>query len=380
MNAYAALREFAIRHRDIPVVTLSVCGRLQDPSQHRAWLVAARDAIAAQRARLTHSTVEERAHFERLVSRLLTELPSDQALHRAGGWVGWCADDEVLTQSLSGSCVTRATWQHGPAVLPYLTHGVELPVFVLQVDREHATLMRLDARRLDVIRRLDAEPAPDSSSHMGNAPEPGFHPGTRGEPLGDRAQRRMNEARRLLESHTLATLPQDVGPHGLLLVSGPDEVVAHFTAQLPEALSARSAAFGSVRPMGPSSELVDRALEVLPTLQARRDDRWFAALRERSSSAHPAALGVHDVREALTLGAVERLVLTRRFLDDHPLTGESLALAAICEGADVSVAGAPAETSIDRDAGGIVASLRFAAPRLVESAASGASGPQPREL
>lgn len=379
MNAYAALREFAIRHRDVPVVTLYVCGHLQDPSQQRAWLVAARDAIATQRARLTHSTVEERAHFERLVSRLLTELPSDQALHRAGGWVGWCADDEVLTQSLSLSCVTRATWQHGPAVMPYLAHGVELPVFVLQVDREHATLMRLEERRLDVIRRLEAEPLPDSSSHMGNAPEPGFHPGTRGEPLSDRAQRRMNEARRLLESHTHATLAQDVGPHGLLLISGPEEVVAHFMAQLPDALSARSASFGAVRPMGPSSELVDRALEVLPTLQARRDDRWFTALRERSSSAHPAALGMHDVREALTLGAVERLTLTRRFLDDHPLTGESLALAAICEGADVSVALPPVDERIDRDAGGIVASLRFVPPSIENESAASVGSQQPRE-
>ncbi len=365
MNAYASLREFAIRHQNVPVLSLYVRGGLDDPSQRRAWLVAARDAVATQRARLTDRAPAERAHFEQLVSRVLTELPSDQALHQAGGWMGLAADDEVLAQSLAVPCATRAIWQTGPAILPYVAQGLDQPVFVLQIDREHAALMRLHDRSLDAVARFEVEMDVDPAigAHMGDAPTRGFHQGTRGEPLSDHAQRRMNEARRRLQADTLACLARVMGPHCLLLVSGPDEVVAHFMAERPVALAARSMAIGKVWPTGGSRELVDCAVAALPALRAQRDAAWFHEIRERSSGAHASAFGVQAVRDALAVGAIERLVMTERFLRDHPLISESLALGAMLEGADVSIALPSADARIDAEADGIVASLRFAAPR-----------------
>ena len=109
--------------------------------------------------------------------------------------------------------------------------------------------------------------------------------------------------------------------------------------------------------------MVDCAVAALPALRAQRDAAWFHEIRERSSGAHASAFGVQAVRDALAVGAIERLVMTERFLRDHPLVSESLALGAMLEGADVSIALPSADARIDAEADGIVASLRFAAPR-----------------
>ena len=86
MTMSAQLRQFIKANRHLPTLSLYVEGGLSDPASQRAWRVSMKHALSTARAAIRTAAEDEREAFAACVARVEAQLPSESALHSAGGW------------------------------------------------------------------------------------------------------------------------------------------------------------------------------------------------------------------------------------------------------------------------------------------------------
>lgn len=363
MAVSADLRNFLRSYRAVPTLSVYLSGGLTDPAGQRAWRVELRHALAVARAQLSTLTSRERLPFERCVARVEQRLPDAHALHQAGGW--WCVcavDGTTLDMILTEHVATQALWRMGPVILPYLLSQHDAPVFVLQLGRDEARIARLRGPQLQEIDHVTATVTQGAGDHMGSAPRMGFHMGTVGETLTDRAQRRQRDARQQLLTQVHRRVAALLEGHGLLVLTGPSEVTHHFVSALSPSVAPRTICTTALLPDRPEADVVRHAQEALSTLQSNRQLAWFMALRERLYIDRHAAVGLPNVQAAITMGAAEEVALTDEFITAHPVDAERLAQDAVLHGASMALIPANVAALVNRDAHGVAATLRYALP------------------
>jgi len=357
----AQLRQFIKANRHLPTLSLYVEGGLSDPASQRAWRVSMKHALSTARAAIRTAAEDEREAFAACVARVEAQLPSESALHSAGGWCCLCASEGELFETLMPMRVpTVAAWRVGPMIGPHLAIDRDGPVFVLQIDHDSARIQQLRDSGLEAVEAFEAEFEMGAGAHMGDAPQRGFHSGTVGETLTELAQRRQNAARDRMLAATVRGVVGLIVNHTTLIVGGPPEVTHHLLSRLPASVTDRTRVAPDVRMQTPPSEVIAAAEAALATFMAERQQRWFAQVRERLFADRHAAMGIDDARQAVAVGAVEHLGFSEAYFRDHPDDAEALAQDALLQGASVSILTPAVADEVDREAGGVAASLRFA--------------------
>lgn len=394
-----SFRQFVKAHRDHPVLSVYVGGGLADVAEQRSWLVPLRQGLRRARAAaegnaeanaeaFPGATAEAYAACERAV---LAALPGPHALHEAGGWcvlaaaTGRAASANgappsvaQFVMALPAPVATLVRWQAGAVVLPFLAAAPEVPVLVLQLERDHARLVRLAGDAVTELARDDVALALGAAAHMGDAPRQGFHTGTRGEALTDLAQRRLLEARQQLLTDMLARATAALPAEGVLLLGGAEEVGRHARSLLPEPVAARTAWSPGLRAPLPDATLGRAARAAAAAVRDTLHQRWLDRLREEVRPHGRGAAGPAAVRQALALGAVERLLLGGALLRRDPAGAEAMARDATLQGGTVVVADRDAGDRLEHTSEGVAALLRFPVPVVAPSpAVAGASATAP---
>lgn len=383
-----SFRQFVKAHRGHPVLSAYVGGGLADVSEQRSWLVPLRQAL--RRARAAAEATEaagpaangaSASAFAACERALLGALPGAHAIHDVGGWCALLAagpDGAVarFTAALATPVPTQVHWGEGAVVLPFLLATADAPVLVLQLERDQARLVRVAGDQASELAREEVTMALGAAAHMGDTPRQGFHTGTRGEALTDLAQRRLLEARQRLLTAILAQAEAALPPDGVLLIGGAEEVGRHARGLLPAAVAARAAWSPGLREPLPDGTLVRSAELAAAGVRDAMHRGWVERLREEASPRGHAALGVTPVRQALALGAVERLLLSHRLAQRDATTAEALAREATLQAAAVVVVRQGAADHLEAVAGGAAARLRFPVAVAVAAAAA-AQSPTP---
>ena len=374
MRQLEAFRQFVKAHRGHPVLSVYVGGGLADVAEQHSWLVPLRHALrrawaAAQESPLAGVAEGDAAAFAACEVEVLAALPEPRAIHDAGAWCAFAAvpapgDVVLFSAALPRAVPTQVRWQAGAMVLPYLAAAPEGQVLVLQLERDQGRLLRLDGDHVTELVRDAVELELGAAAHMGDTPRQGFHTGTRGETLTDLAQRRLREARQQLLGGLLARTVAALDPAGVLVVGGSEEVGRHALTLLPEGVAARAAWATGLRAPLAEAALVRTARRAAEGVRDAQHQRWLEGIREGAHAAGHGATGGTVVRQALALGAVERLLLSTALTQRDPVGAEAMARDALLQGAAVIVSPNGAGEQLERLAQGAAARLRYPLPAV----------------
>lgn len=362
MRLPAPVLAFTKRHATAPTLSVYVAGGLSAPTMRGAARIVMRQQIDV--ARGTHHVDVAGPHvFEQCVALLEQHLPTDAVMHRRGSWFCFVTEDgDVVSGNVADSVESSVFWDVGPAVVPLLGAGVRTPAFVLLLDQEHARLCRLEDDGLTTVHDESAEPLAVVGDHMGSQPRQGFHHGTHGETLTERAQRRRRAARERIQASVRRVVESTIGDNGVLVVGGADEATHALVSTLSSSAARRTVIAPDLRFETGTALATTQARTALHQLFDRDLCRWLDVLLEDRLAAGRSASGPAEVERALMFGDVAQLVLSRTFARRHARGAHRLALRAIGEGAAVHVASLDAAARLDVDAAGIAAELRFALP------------------
>src|SRR5450756_672943 len=182
----------ALEHslRGTRVLSVYLDGTASDPAQQRAWRVQLDHSLDDLRVWLTGSPHAEREDFEQCVRLLDHELEAFTGNVEAHGWAAFITADRLHEASpLPVTMPTQAVWSTGISMAPYMRALKEIrPVAIVLVDSKRADVNRYYRGKIEHIETLHAHHTVMQPSHMGDAPRPGFHSGTRGATGHDEAQ------------------------------------------------------------------------------------------------------------------------------------------------------------------------------------------------
>jgi len=358
----SALLEFAKQHRHALVLSVYIAGGMADPADRRHWAIVLRRGIAQRRRAISRRSRDERGKFDACVSTLLDRLPGEDAVHATAGWACFVGEPgAAIVEPLAYPTEPCVTWQTGVHIAPYVGAVAHPRAIVVVADRDHATLYRLADGALAELERLVVEPDIEAGPHMGTAPRQGFHPGTRGEPRREAAERRLREARARHSAVAASRAAAFAGADADVVIGGVAEAAAMVAEHLPASFAARTVRADAVRAATPGSETARLALAGLRALDAGRQQRLAAALVDDIGRHGHAAAGVLDVIHALEQRAVDHLIVSPTLIERHPDAIDHIVQEALFERAEIETAVGPAVAVLDA-AGGIIARLRFPVP------------------
>jgi hypothetical protein len=255
-------------------------------------------------------------------------------------------------------------WGDGIRIAPYLRvlerQGVTA---VAVVDSRAARVYALHDGELHDRGALHAHAASGPVSHMGDAPAPGFHAGTRGTTGTDAAERARLVGRARMLDELAERLVEVAGPHGWIVVGGIPEVAAAAVERLPDAARGRARALAGLDVHATPAQVAGRAAEETTRLRREAAMADVEMLVARHAGGGTAAIRRDGVLEALRERAVDRLDLSERLLDDDAPLAERIVREAFDQDAQVSCVDGPAAARLDAEAQGLVAQLRFVPTR-----------------
>jgi hypothetical protein len=359
MSIPAELIRFVRAHRKGLTLSVYVEATAADPAARRNWRVLLRQHLSRARAQLDGAPQEERDAFDRCAEQLGERLPTEQSLPAGAAWAGFCAaGGDFLELSIPAGVATSARWGLGADIVPYLRVAEEELAVVLQVDRHHGRISRLEHGALRVLSERTADVAGEATPHMGGIAPQGFHAGTRGATIADDLQRQRREAVEQMYAALLRELPALAEKEVPIVVGGAPEAAAHVFRQLPAHLSGR-ASLSPQLGMADSPETLPAIRDALHALRDRRQQQRVAALLGAAHQGGRAAIGFEVAARAAANGAIAELIFSDTAWRQHPLEIEHIVQRALADGASVSWA----EQLNTEEGDGVIAALRFGVTR-----------------
>lgn len=314
---------------------------------------------------------EERAACEQAIAHAEQRLAAIPFSTRFAGWVAFVTATAVeYAEMVPVHMPTQVSWSNGPRLAPYVrVFEAEQRAAVAVMDSHTARLLLWNDGALVEQETLVTEPEVGSIDHMGAPPKVGFHSGTRGRSGTDVAEQehraRLAEHVRLVADRllTLAT------PNGLILVGGIPAVVQLTVSYLTTDRRARARALDGLDVHESTAGIATRAGE---SLGAWRTELAMTDLSGLTEQAHPgglASFGATPTFAALRDGAVDRLLLSDRFLQRWSKDAEAAVQLALDTSAHLQCLTGEAGARLDAVGGGMAARLRF--PVLTSRAPAG---------
>jgi hypothetical protein len=363
MMVPADLRRFVREHRDDLMLSVYVESTPSDPAERRNWQVLVRQGIARARDSIADAPQDEQDAFEKCAATVIDKLPDLNNPRGEGGWACFCTmAGDLLEVPVPESGETSVAWGLGARIVPYLRATEQEDALVVHLDREKARVSRFERGSLRELYSLDTDAPHAPVRHMGDTPRSGFHQGQRGVAATDDLQRQRREATERLFSNVarkLAMPGEDALP---IVLAGTPETTAHFINTLPSSMAERCVVASSLHTGSTGADVTNAVRSALRVLRSRAQMQRVSALHDSVYADGRAALGIDEARRAADLGAIAELMFSDRAWKENPGEIERLVQRALAEGADVSFSKSGEVESMNGEANGVVAGLRFPIP------------------
>ena len=352
----------ALEHslRGTRVLSVYLDGTASDPAQQRAWRVQLDHSLDDLRVWLAGSPHAEREDFEQCVRLLDHELEAFTGNVEAHGWAAFITADRLHEASpLPVTMPTQAVWSTGISMAPYMRALKEIrPVAIVLVDSKRADVNRYYRGKIEHIETLHAHHTVMQPSHMGDAPRPGFHSGTRGATGHDEAQESLLAGTNRMLADAAERAMHVAGAEGWIVTGGIPKVGRQLAERLSSRARDRILNVESLDIHASKADLAEAARVGASTLRNAMDAARIAEIADSGGATGLGALGPAATRETLDQRRVRDLFLTHRYLENHAAEAEDAVRSAIDQGAMVEeVSGAAAE-QLDAH-GGMAARLRY---------------------
>jgi hypothetical protein len=316
--------------------------------------------MTALRQTLADRNSAELAEFDQCETRLLALVDPIEGALRADGWVAFATKDGVaLEEDLPVAMPNVARWTVGPWVSPYMRAQKELrPVILAVVDVRSARVFRYAEGVLTSLNRMHAHARIDEPSHMGAAPRLSFHTGTRGATASSAVERSRHEATHHMLRDLVDQLVQLASTEGWILIGGMSNTVELAMAMIPPHVQARAGRVERLNQRTSPAELRRAASAGARQLRRTLDERIVDAVIGQAAGHGRGAIGESATRLALSSDAVSTLLVSTRFLAEHPDVAEETTRRALASGALVEIVSGDAGDRLDA-IGGIGGALRF---------------------
>ncbi|HEX7546674.1 MAG TPA: hypothetical protein VF368_08095 [Gemmatimonadaceae bacterium] len=348
--------------RATPVLSVYIDGAAPDPARRLAWRQTLRNALDDARSWAESQPKASREAFDRCRQSLTAALDEIPSAIGSPGWVGFfTAEGMHLHGPVPTPMPTLVKWQVGPWVAPFVRALKQIrPVIVVVVDTRSAALYRYHRGELTDLEQLHSHRHGGHADHMGDAPREHFHGGTRGETATDAAEHARLAARDHMLREITHRFQELLNDDGVAVIGGAPDTAHALHRAIPAALAPRVLVSVDL-PMGSSRAEIARAAE--RDAKILRDSRDAAAVERVLSLAGSHGRGVTGAKETLAVmstGEGRQLLITPRFLAEHPDEAEAAVEFALDHAADIEVLSGDAAARLDASVGGIGASLRFA--------------------
>jgi len=346
--------------RGVHVLSVYLDGTAKDPANQRAWRVQLDHSLDDLRTWLDGSPHAEREGFEQCVGLLDHELEAFPGNVGAPGWAAFITPDRVHEASpLPVPMPTQTVWSTGMSVAPYMRALKEIrPVAVVLVDSKKADVHRYYRGKLERIETLHAYHTVMQPGHMGDAPRPGFHAGTRGDTGHDQAQRSLLAGTNRMLADAAECAMGIAGTEGWIVTGGIPKIGRQLAERLSPHARGRVLNVESLDIHASEADLAEAARAAASTLRNAMDASHIAEITDRDEATGLGALGPSATRETLDQRRVRELYVTHRYLQDHAAFAEDAVRSAIDQGALVEEVSGAAADQLDAH-GGMAARLRY---------------------
>jgi hypothetical protein len=255
---------------------------------------------------------------------------------------------------------TLARWQVGAWVSPYVralkqTH----PVIVAVVDARSAMLYRYHGGTLERIDKLHSHRHGGHADHMGDAPRPNFHSGTRGETATDASE----HARLAAREHMLREVSQELQDllkgDGVVVIGGAPDTAHALQRAIPAALAPRVLVSVDLPMASSEAEIMVAAERDARIIRNARDSAMVEQVLNLAASHGRGVTGAKQALAVMSTGEGQELLLTPRFMSERAGEAEAAVEFALDHDAEVEVLSGEAAAILDAKAGGIGALLRY---------------------
>jgi stalled ribosome rescue protein Dom34 len=199
-----------------------------------------------------------------------------------------------------------------------------------------------------------------ASGPVNVSPRGSSYPAPRGAVGTEAAHRRREVAFQRLTSELGARLSHIAGDDAWILIGGTREWARLAADALPRGLEERMMFSESLHHDAPDDDIKREAKSAATELRVARGKLLVDRLLERAGGHGRAAAGENEVKRALRASAVDQLLVSPSFVQEHPEQAEDAIRSALAQGADIEMLSAGAAEHLSRAADGIAARLRFA--------------------
>ena len=362
MLSYSQLAKLERSARDQHVLNAYINPAELDAVARRAWRKTLANAVVAQRKALGDAPHAERNAFDKaaeVLAKLTGELSDD--VDGAAGWVAFVTADAARHAGTTARAPrTSLTWRTGIATAPYLRLFQAVPdVIVGIVDARTADIYRAGPRGVERVGRVNAHAHVGRAAHMGDSAREGFHTGTRGTALTDAAQRALEVGRERMLHDVAGQIEGLARPGGWIVIGGTRNNGHEAIKRLGKAAQKRAVHMPGLGMDASEADIAAAAIAGRQQLETEHENARVADIVERAVGRGRAVLGLRAVADALRTGAAREVIVSPRFLDEHPDEAEAVALDVLAHGARLVEMTGEAGARLDADAGGVAATLRF---------------------
>jgi hypothetical protein len=362
-------QELVELERSLPqqkVLSVYLDGTVRDPAARAAWRRILRNGLTRTRDALRDAPHAEREAFDACVAQLEKAVGPDEVALGSPGWMGFfAAGAEPRVARLPVAVESQVAWGDGLRIAPALGASVaHAPAALALVDARVARIYRLGEEALELLETQRAEAHVGPAEHMGYPPRVGFHTGTRGTAATDEAQRELRAGTEAMLREVAHRLEGIAGRGGCILLGGIPETVAELERSLSERGRERAHRIAGVDVHATPAQLTAMAIAERHVAEQEGALQRVLAVLDRGAAGGKGALGLEATAEALAERAVERVLVTPRFITDHPAEMEAVLRESFAQAAGVELMTGAAAGRLDADGGGVAARLRFVPARV----------------
>lgn len=345
------------KYRHETVLSIYLDADQRDFAERTRWQRVLKNRTSAAR-----KEAEDPEAFDRALAHLTDELePEANQFLEGRGWVGFAtAGERIHAESLPVPMPNLVRWETGLRVAPYARALVQSrPIVAVLVDSRRARLLHYREGTLSESARLHADTYLGDLTDVTTSKRASAHSGIRGATGTDAAQRFLEVERDRLLARVEDEVRAEAGESGVIVLGGVERAVGALAKRLVPMGEARV----TVRP-GLSFDMTDAEIratveDAASEMTGLRQRRLVERLVDLARANGDACLGDRETERALREGRVDTLVVSDRLRTSQPDRVDHLEGAAFEQSADVIEVAREAATTLDREADGVGALLRY---------------------
>lgn len=347
---------------DEPVLSVYLDSDQHDPAQRTKWRRRLDGLVSQCRREIENGKSRGDVEaFNEAWSRLGERLRDYDAFLPGKGWVGFSTEDQVwYAEEVPVPMPDLVRWEPGIRVAPYV-RGLkqERSVVVVLADSQRARVFEYQDGTVDEVSDLRADTFLGDLSDVGQRKRSAHRTGLRGETATDQAQRILEVSTDRMLKELVQVLGERASDHGFLVLGGTPETVKRMADAVPKGLATRTVEKPSLHLEMTSAEVRDAVEAAASELTERLQSTLLEEVVDQARAHGRGCLGREETEQALREMRVDTLLVSRRFVAEHPDLADHCVGAAFAQGADVEELGEAVGARLDTEGEGMAARLRF---------------------